>query len=215
MTSCDAYSRQTCLALEELLGCYCPACSSDCRRRLEDNATAPSTGCLGELNCDDGFAELGVTCAFLEDAAVAAGAPVSCDCSLSICAQDYVTTYVAPADALCNEYVEDDLQARPCVALTKPATDAVSVKNGDALSVDGQAQHWTSSGRRPVTLDAGATLEVLSVTIDGSLSSEYFGGCVFVGAGSRFSATASTFVDCKAMSSVQTKQATTLFAFCV
>lgn len=213
MLSCDAYSRQTCLALEELLGCYCPACSSDCHRRLDENATAPTMGCLGELNCDDGFAALGVSCAFLEDEAVAAGAPESCDCSLSLCAQDKITTYVAPADALCSDYVEDDLQARPCVALTRPATDAVLVKNGDALSVDGRVQHWTSLGRRPVTVEAGATLEVRSVTIDGSFSSEYFAGCVFVGAGSRFSATATTFIDCKAIAGVQIKHAVNYFPF--
>lgn len=195
--SCEAYSPQTCVALEELLGCSCPACSSDCRRRLEvENTTVHEMGCFGKLSCDDGFAALGVSCAFLEDAEVAAGAPGSCDCSSSICAQDNVKRYDAPKVAMCDAFVEDDLKALPCVALTRPANDAVTVKNGDALLVEGRLQRWTSTGRRPVTIEAGASLEVMYVTIDGSSSTEYFAGCVFVGAGSRFTATATTFVKC-------------------
>lgn len=38
------------------------------------------------------------------------------------------------------------------------------------------------------------------MTIDGSTSTEYFAGCVFVGAGSIFSATAATFVECTVIS---------------
>lgn len=54
-----------------------------------------------------------------------------------MCAQDDVTMCYAPEDALCDEYVEDNIEARPCIALTRPATDVVVVKNGTPFSSRG------------------------------------------------------------------------------
>lgn len=163
-------------------------------------STSKSEECLREANCD-GYAALGVECAFLESAATLLLAPYDCNCSQSLCAQDGLT-YSAPQDPLCDEYVNDDLSLNtsPCVVLTKPVFGEVVIKNGDALKVDGRGHHWSSGTRRPITIEAGAALDLRSVTINGLASiTEYLGACVFVGAGSRFSATFTSFVDCKAV----------------
>lgn len=163
-------------------------------------STSKGEECLGEANCD-GYAPLGVECAFLENAATLLLAPYNCNCSRSVCVQD-TQTYVAPQDPLCDEYIDDDFTSSKssCVALTKPVYGELVVKNGNALKVDGRGHHWSSGARRPITIEAAAALEVRSVIINGSASiTEYFGGCVFVGAGSRFSATFTSFVDCEAV----------------
>lgn len=113
----------------KLLGWAGPACSSDCRCRLDENATTPTVGCLGELNATMSFPALCVTFAFsLEEEAMNIGAPNSCDCLMSVCGQDDVTAHVTRADALCDDYFENDLEARPCVGLDKRATNAAAVK---------------------------------------------------------------------------------------